>query len=273
MAFKAPPIREYVEIIKDLAEMLDKPQAFEDAQAGRTYLSKHLAHKACLIILDDVWNAEDVKALFSDIGPECRILITTRDAGIITALGAREYRLDLLKPDEALELLDNWAEKDVAFLPPEASLIVQECGRLPLALTLCGAQVKDGIPRKDLLEALREAALQFLDHPQGSVMKSMKVSVDNLPPDQAECYRELAVFPPDQPVPEAPILTLWGYADKLKDRDVRRVISVLNRKALLKKSEKADSPAIELHDLQDDYLRAVCPDIRSLHRLLLDAYR
>jgi len=259
----------------DLAEMLDgRPHAFEDVEQGKTYLSKQLAHKACLIILDDVWHVEDIKALFSDLGPQCRILVTTRDAGIMTALGAREYRLDLLSPDKALELLAKWAEKDIAALPPEASLIVLECGRLPLALALCGAQAMDGVSWKDLLEALQEAALQFLDHPHGSVMKSMKVSIDNLSTELAKCYQELVVFPPDESWPEAAILTLWTYANsKLKERDVRQMISMLNRKALLKTSVKDGGTTIDLHDLQHDYLRAICEDnAQGLHRLLLDAY-
>ena len=74
------------------------------------------------------------------------------------------------------------------------------------------------------------------------------------------CYRELAVFPPDGSVPEAAILTLWTYAKKLKKRDARQIVSVLDRKALLKKSGKAVGLTIELHDLQHDYLRAVCLD-------------
>ena len=48
----------------DLAELLgDRPLPFEDVQQGRIHLSKLLGRKSCLIILDDVWNAEDVKAL------------------------------------------------------------------------------------------------------------------------------------------------------------------------------------------------------------------
>jgi hypothetical protein len=35
------------------------------------------------------------------IGPKCRILLNTRDARIITAVGASEYRLDVLKEEEA----------------------------------------------------------------------------------------------------------------------------------------------------------------------------
>jgi WD40 repeat protein len=256
-----------------LAEMLDSPRAFENAEAGRIYLSKQLAKKACLIILDDVWNAEDVRALFSNLGRNCRILITTRDAGIITALGAREYRLDLLTAEESLELLALWAGKDVSDLPDEAAQIVQECGRLPLALTLCGALARDEVPWNDLLEALKDASLKFLDHPQGSVMRSMKVSVERLTPEERDCYLKLAVFPPDEAVPEATILTLWCYKARLKERDARRIISALSRKALLKRSETAGRSVIELHDLQHDYLRNVRSDLQGLHRLILDAYK
>ena len=256
----------------DLAEMLDISHVFEDVEQGWTYLSKHLGNKACLIVLDDVWRADDVKALFSDLGPQCRILVTTRDAGIIKALGAREYRMGLLNHDEALDLLARWVEIDVAALPPDASKIVSECGRLPLALALCGAQLNDGVPWKDLVEALQEAELQFLDHPHGSVMKSIKVSVDNLPYEQAECYCELAVFPPDEPVQEAAILTLWTNANNLKERDARKIVSELERKALLIKSGKEEGSTVELHDLQHDYLRGVCQDVQRLHELLLNAY-
>lgn len=254
----------------DLAGMLGVRQVFTDVEQGKAYLSKQLAEKACLIVLDDVWDAEDVKTMFTDLGPKCRLLITTRDSGIITALEAREFRLDLLSTEKALELLASWAGKDLAALPKEASLIVEECGRLPLAIALCGAQVKDKVPWKDLLDALKKAELQFLDHPQGSVMRSMKVSVDNLEDLHSECYLELAVFPPDEAIPEAAISTLWTHAHKLEDRDARQIIRILERKALLKSDDERS--AIELHDLQHDYLRAVCKDLKSLHGLLLDAY-
>jgi hypothetical protein len=45
------------------------------------------------------------------------MLITTRDAGIITALGGEEYQLSILSEKQALDLLANWANQAVETLP------------------------------------------------------------------------------------------------------------------------------------------------------------
>ena len=258
----------------ELAKMIDcQPHAFESTAEGRTALDRLLASKACLLILDDVWSAADVQELIGNLGPQSRMLITTRDARIITALAAKEYPLGLLTENESRELLARWAGVDEALLPPEAAEVIHQCGKLPLALALCGAQIRDGVSWSDLIEALQEADLEFLDHEQRSVMKSLKVSVDRLPPHERECYLELAVFPPDETIPEAAILTLWAHAQKLKERDGRRLLAVLDRRSLLKRTIENNASIIEMHDLQHDFLRASCSDPQALHNLILDAYR
>jgi hypothetical protein len=83
-----------------------------------------------------------------------------------------------------------------------------ECGRLPLALAICGAMVRDGTSWADLLAALREADLEFLEHQHGDILKSIKVSIDALAADQKQRFAELAVFPPDETIPEAAVATL-----------------------------------------------------------------
>jgi len=257
----------------DLAWMLDgKPHIFKDSNQGNNFLSGLLAEKNCLIILDDVWRSGDVQALLSNLGPRSRMIITTRDARIITALGAYEYRMDLLSDQEALKFLASWAEKEVDNLPSEAHEIILECGGLPLALAICGAQVRDGLPWTDLLDALRESDLEFIEYEQASVMKSMKSSVDQLSQQDAECYRELAVFPPDEAVPEVAILTLWIFSNNLKERDARRLILKLDSKALIRRIDKDGVNLIELHDLQHDFLRATCGNMVGLQRTLLNAY-
>jgi WD40 repeat protein len=214
-----------------------------------------------------VWSAEDVKAL-NVLGENCRMLITTRDASIITALGARQHRLDKLSDQDSLKLLSEWTGLDSGTLPEEASLIVKECGNLPLALALCGAQIRDGILWRDILVALQEADLQFLDHPFGSVMRSLKVSIDALEDELVECYLKLAVFPSDEPIPEVAIATLWSSKS---DHQVRRILSVLENKALLQRLE--NKTFIQLHDPQHDYLREICIDIKELHKEMLVAYQ
>lgn len=56
-----------------------------------------LAGRKALLVLDDVWQREHVEA-FNVIGAMGRILLTTRDAGLVTALASKEthYRLELV---------------------------------------------------------------------------------------------------------------------------------------------------------------------------------
>jgi len=245
--------------------------SYEDAQQGRARLSRLLADKRCLIILDDVWRKKHADA-FDALGPRCRLVVTTRDSSLITALGARECRLDVLSDESALDLLAQWADKPVGDLPPEARQVAEECGNLPLALSVCGAHVRDGTPWSDLLAALRVADLEFLDHPQGSVMKSLKVSIDALPPEDAKRYLDLAVFPSDESIPESAVVTMWQAGGDFPERYARKLITTLKCKALLNADGEAPHRRISLHDLFGDYIRRAHADLVPLHNRLLDAY-
>ena len=261
----------------DLAEMLDRQRhVFENVNRGQKFLGELLDKRTCLIVLDDVWHADDVRLLLGDIGPSNRILITTRDASIITALGAREHTIGLLSDSQSRKLLALWAGFDEANLPTEAIEVVRQCGNLPLALAICGAMVRDGMSWKYLLDALINANLKFIEHDQleqRSVMASLEVSVDNLKKTAAECYKELAVFPPDETIPVTSILTMWAHTHKLEKGDCSRLLVDLDRKSLVRKIKVGKTTLIELHDLQHDYLRAVCKNfLKSLHGLILDAY-
>ena len=86
---------------------------FTTAEQGRAYLGELLAETTCLIILDDVWQMSHLKE-FNALGPRCCLMITTRDLSLITALGAREHRLDVLGEDQALVLLAQWADQNIS---------------------------------------------------------------------------------------------------------------------------------------------------------------
>ena len=251
-------------------------EVFVDEQDGRTRLSELLENKACLLILDDVWQTNCLEA-FDVLGQHCRMLLTTRDRGIITASGAEEYSLDVLSDEDALKLLADWIGQNPEDLPVEALEVVRECGNLSLALALSGAQVRDGTTWEELRDALREADLEFLDHPHGSVLKSLKVSINALQKENelhAQCYQDLAVFPQQTSVPEAAILTLWEYTKGLNERKARQLITILARKALLRITGESPRRWIELHDLQHDYLCLMAGEtLAELHDSLLEAYR
>jgi hypothetical protein len=252
------------ELLRTLTGRLD---AMSSVEQGRARVAEVLTEKACLLVLDDVWKAEDGRA-FAALGPRGRLLLTTRDAALLTALGAKEASLEVMQPQAALALLADWSGQPRASLPPEAERLAEACGHLPLALALAGAQVRDGRAWADLLHALHDGKLEFLDHPYGSVFGSMRMSVNALLADTARRYHELAVFPEDVPIPEATVAHLWAHTGGLKAYQTRALLVELQRKNLLQLYEGA----LGFHDLQQDYLRIAVNDLLALHGALLAAY-
>jgi len=256
------------QIVQELGEPF---RAFEDLQQGRMRLSSLLSNRACLFILDDVWDYEDTKA-FDVLGPRCRMLVTTRDAEIITALGATEHRLDVLSNEDALELLASWVGQNKESLPADSEELIRECENLPLAITLCGANIRDGMPYRDLIYSLQNAKLEYLDRANGSVLSSIKTSVDALPPFEAKKYLRFAAFPEDKQIPEHAVLTLWLYINGINEADGRRLFIKFKNKNLLKLEEKELPRKISLHDLQYDYVRSSFSNPQEPHENIIEAY-
>jgi WD40 repeat protein len=280
-----------VKLQRGLAGVLGGAGKFTSITEGKARLQRLLAEKAVLLLLDDVWNARNAEA-FDCLGPRSRMLVTTRDAQIVTALHGETFQVQLLTDEEALLLLAKWVVKDVAQLPPQAKELIEECGRLALALSLCGAMVRDKHSWDDLLEALRHAELEFIEHDLKDyafrdIWKAIKVSVDALKPDERDRFLELAVFPVDESIPQAALVTFWTYTGKFAERHARKVMTKLASRALIQwtganqasPADTADTSArraISVHDLTHDFATRVAQSqsggLRSLHAKLLDAY-
>ena len=99
---------------------------FRDEIQGRGFLASALADKACLVILDDVWDSSHTEAFPVVTGSATRYLITTRNAEVLQTLNAQAFSLDVLSPEQALALLADWAGQPVDSLPAEARAVAQE---------------------------------------------------------------------------------------------------------------------------------------------------
>ncbi len=253
----------------------DELRHHNELAKARLRLADLLSNKLCLLILDDVWNLDDIETFRSSLGHRCRMLITTRDASLVSALDAQECAVDTLEFSESMVLLSDWSGDSV--LPAEAQQVIQECGNLPLALALCGAMRRDGALWSDLLDALRQADLSFIEkqipsYPYSTIMRAIKVSVDTLQHDEASRYQELAVFPEDREIPESVICRLWEQTAHCTLRYVRWLLSHLERKGLVRLEGEEQSRRVRLHDLQHDYLRMALAHLDGLHNELLMAY-
>lgn len=262
-------------------ELGDDPANYSNQKQAEASLTKKLSDKVCLIVLDDIWKVPHITPFINALGPRCRLLITTRNEDIATSLKAQECKIEVLSETAALELMANWCEQKTNSLPPETAKVADECGYLPLALSMCGAMAKSGTAWSDILEALQEADLDFIEnplpnYPELKLGKAFKVSIDFLSsedPDAVKRYQELAIFPPDEFVPEATLATLWAHTGYLKERNSRKLLTKLKDRALLRLDGETPYRLMSLHDLQLDYLKATADDLPSLHNQLLEAYR
>jgi WD40 repeat protein len=250
---------------------------------GKKELKKALARKAMLLILDDARDVAQVKA-FDVRRRGCRLVVTTRDASLLARLRSTEHQVQLPSEKEALQLLAQCAERPVKDLPAMARKIVRWCGRLPLALSICGAMTcdgasRDGIAWSDLLDALKEDDPESSGHPRDQVIKAIKVSIGRLAPGEAQRFGELSVFRPGANVPEIAVHTLWARTARMAPRNARDLLDALERRCLLRldtepaQSEEPASRRVSLHSLAYDYTVRITGRREALHQKLLDAYR
>ncbi|OUL20117.1 hypothetical protein BV378_30415 [Nostoc sp. RF31YmG] len=263
----------------------DKQAAFTEIGLAKARLRELFAEKACLLILDDIWRLDDATP-FDVLGERCQMLVTSRDAAIITGLGGEEYQLAVLDAQQALALLADWANQPQILHPTSqndiALQVARECGYLPLALAMVGAMMRSKPPNRwqNILEKLRSADLekikqQFPDYPYPDLLKAIAVSVAALDENCQQRYLDFAVFREDTPIPEAVLQTFWQPLG-LDEFDTQDVIDELVSKSLALRDEAGN---LRLHDLQFDYVRKQYTTsvnegerIGFLHNRLLNAY-
>jgi hypothetical protein len=242
-------------------------KAFASDHEGRDRLRQLFEGRSCLVVLDDLWRPRDAES-FDVLGPRSRLLVTTRDADLLILLGASELSLGVPDERSALELLASFSGQDRDMLPAAARKAVENCGHLPLALAVAGAQIRGGAAWEDVLSALERGQLEFPGY--GSIFNALQVSTEALAAPDRDRYLELAVFPEDADVPVETICTLWHHTGGMEAPDSRELLRRLHRKSLLIRSD--DRKRISFHDLQHDFLRLNIPSLVKGHTALVEAY-
>lgn len=241
-------------------------------QEARALLRKQVAGKRVLLVVDDLWLAEHFHT-FDVLDDHGCVLVTTRDAVLLTLIGAHKVRLECMTEPEALKLIAVWAGLDSGGLPDSARQVAELCGYLPLALALAGAQIADGVQWPTLIGQLETGALEFLDHEYGSVFSCLGRSIDALTEPERARYLELAVFVEDARIPLVTVARLWKGTGGLSEAGTEKLLGRLQRKAMLQILGVSATRYVSFHDLQYDLLRIRADSPSALSARLLDAYR
>ena len=137
-------------------------------------------------------------------GPGCLVVVTGRDrmTGLVAVHGARRLTLDVLNPEDAVELLAGVLGHDRVRAEAEAAVeFAKLCVHLPLALRIAAANLADrpGYGIEDYVAELREgnllAALAVQGDEQTAVRTAFDLSHAALPADAQRLFRLLSLVP------------------------------------------------------------------------------
>ena len=130
-----------------LKELFDIKLEISDMISARQQLEQRMGSRRVLLVIDDVWNAEQLDVLLVSVAPGSRVVVTTRREDLLRrpVIHIRQ-QVELLSERAALELFC-W-HAFLAEQPPEAhdSLArkaARACSGLPLALVVMGSHLWD----------------------------------------------------------------------------------------------------------------------------------
>jgi hypothetical protein len=133
-----------------LSDLLKTKEKIHSIASGTTAIKKILSAEKVLIVLDDVTEVEQVKALYGSrkwFGSGSVIIVTTRDTRILTSLQVNHvYTVAEMDPKESLELFCWHAFKKASPRADFSELsrnVTTYCGGLPLAVEVIGSYLYD----------------------------------------------------------------------------------------------------------------------------------
>jgi hypothetical protein len=268
------------ELERIYAALTGQRPGFKSQDDAMFEVAKKLDGKRCLLVIDDVWNVQDLKP-FLHGGASCSRLITSRIFSVaVSAAPNVRQRISVGEPkaDEAERILSAGLS-----VPPASAahvrLLAERLKRVPLLLQLANRTLVQQLALGQTVDNALDWALQrYQDlgvvafdekdakERHDAIGKTVEVSLASLADERQRCL-ELGVLHEDTDVPFGVLGALWS----LKETDVQALAQRLHDFGLVKLNLPGRS--IRLHDYIREYLEGVLPDRARVHGRLIDAWK
>ncbi|KAM7505440.1 hypothetical protein LguiB_004344 [Lonicera macranthoides] len=180
---------EFSRIQGEIANMLGLQLDKEDSNYTRALKLRErlMQDKRTLVILDDVWKQLDLAEVGIPVQGEgrCKLLLTTRDEHVCSTMRTQKvFKVQLLSDQEAWNLFKDKAGDcvDANDIHSIAKDVLNECGRLPLAIVTVGSALNGAAKYAwdDALQQLRTSTAKDIEGMDAYVYSRLKLSYDYL---------------------------------------------------------------------------------------------
>nr|XP_060633244.1 apoptotic protease-activating factor 1 [Anolis sagrei ordinatus]XP_060633245.1 apoptotic protease-activating factor 1 [Anolis sagrei ordinatus]XP_060633246.1 apoptotic protease-activating factor 1 [Anolis sagrei ordinatus] len=227
-----------------------------------------------LLVLDDIWDSWVLKAFDSHF----QVLLTSRDRSVTDSVTGKKYEVPVesgLSHEKALEILSLFVNMEITELPEKADWIVKECKGSPLVVSLIGALLRDFPNRWEYyLRQLQNKQFRRIkkssSYDYEALDEAMSISVEMLPENFKDYYRDLSVLQKDVKVPSKVFCVLWD----METEEAEDILQEFVNKSLLFCDRNGKSFHYYLHDLQLDFLTEKNRgQLQALHKKVVHQYK
>ncbi|WP_212994689.1 NB-ARC domain-containing protein [Actinoplanes auranticolor] len=266
-----------------LNDISERVTGLRPGYASSEQAAQHLGdaldkHEPMLLVIDDVWTAEQYRH-FRYGGRRCARLVTTRMPDLILGDAIR-VDVGAMQDGESYDLLT----AGVAGLPADVTDQLRErTGRWPLLLAICNGLLRQAVARGDdptvvgrrtvdLLDRDGPTALDGASSDRRTAGRTIEASLEALPPHDSERFAELGLFAEDTEIPEQLVAWLWRRTGGLTGDDTVRLCRTLAGLSLVESYREGDR-SLRLHDVVRGFLRLRCGKVglQVANEELLDA--
>ncbi|PNY15513.1 CC-NBS-LRR resistance protein [Trifolium pratense] len=195
--------------IDDTLSLDNLQNMFRDSLNGKKYL----------LVLDDIWNESfekwtQLKTFLMCGAQGSKILVTTRSKTVAQTMGISDpYVLNGLTPEESWGLLKKITFRDDTIrvnrnIESMGKKIAEKCRGVPLAIRSLGGILQGKSEEREWINVLQGDFWKLCED-KDNILPVLKLSYQNLSPQQKQCFAYCALYPKDSVIEKDELIQMW----------------------------------------------------------------